>query len=322
MVASHFTLKQLNLFAGAGLFLLFLLAVARASYGEPQAVQTQMPSAPAISTQAAVVQPPPPPPDPQPRPVAEVLRSGTLIVISKKSQMMFVFQNGVLWKSSPVSTGKRGHTTPSGVFAILQKRVRHRSNKYSNAPMPYMQRLTWDGIAIHAGRLPGYPASHGCIRLPLSFARSLYDQTNFTSTTVVVTNEALKSAEAARSLALSTPMPVPKLPAAIPQAPVTELAQAAPPAIASPPVPVTTAQLSVPPNGGLIQLAAADSAQQAEAEWARLIALRPELRGFEKRIEAATVNSRQVYRLRAVASDAQAACAALQKAKVACFKVN
>lgn len=87
--------------------------------------------------------------------VREVLENGVLITISLASQQMHVFRNGVLWRSSPVSTGKRGKETPTGVFAILQKKKFHRSNLYSNAPMPFMQRLTWDGIAIHAGRLPG-----------------------------------------------------------------------------------------------------------------------------------------------------------------------
>src|SRR3546814_10651322 len=69
-----------------------------------------------------------------------------------------------------VSTGMKGHRTPTGEFPVLQKRQWHRSNLYSNAPMPFMQRLTWDGIALHAGHNPGYPASHGCIRLQIGSA--------------------------------------------------------------------------------------------------------------------------------------------------------
>ena len=67
--------------------------------------------------------------------------------------------------------------TPTGKFDILQKRARHFSNKYNNAPMPFMQRLTWDGIALHAGQIPGHPASHGCVRLPMDFARALFTAT-------------------------------------------------------------------------------------------------------------------------------------------------
>lgn len=96
------------------------------------------------------------------------------IVISLPLQQLFVYRGAALVAVSAVSTGSAGHETPTGEFTILQKDVDHRSNKYSDAPMPYMQRLTWDGIAIHAGRDPGHPASHGCVRVPLAFARQLY----------------------------------------------------------------------------------------------------------------------------------------------------
>ena len=88
------------------------------------------------------------------------------------------------WRT--VSTGSDGHETPVGDFTILEKQVFHRSNLYSDAPMPYMQRLTWDGIALHAGQLPGYPASHGCIRLPKAFARQLFDLTSMGGAVSVV----------------------------------------------------------------------------------------------------------------------------------------
>jgi hypothetical protein len=100
------------------------------------------------------------------------------IVIDRSQQRAFVYRGEQLIGVSTVSTGKKGHTTPLGTFAILQKAARHRSNKYSNAPMPFMQRLTWDGIALHAGSLPGYPASHGCIRLPWTFAKKLFAETS------------------------------------------------------------------------------------------------------------------------------------------------
>ncbi|RYY23464.1 MAG: hypothetical protein EOP62_20190 [Sphingomonadales bacterium] len=99
------------------------------------------------------------------------------IIVSIPQQRMFVYRDGELIAVSTVSTGKDGKDTPAGEFTILQKKTFHRSNLYSNAPMPYMQRLTWDGIALHAGHLPGYPASHGCIRLPKEFARELYEIT-------------------------------------------------------------------------------------------------------------------------------------------------
>jgi hypothetical protein len=99
------------------------------------------------------------------------------VVVSLAQQKAWVFRAGALIATSPVSTGRRGHETPAGTFPILQKQVHHRSNRYSNAPMPYMQRLTAYGIALHAGALPGYPASHGCIRLPRAFAKRLYGLT-------------------------------------------------------------------------------------------------------------------------------------------------
>jgi hypothetical protein len=112
-----------------------------------------------------------------------------LIVVSLKTQRAYAYRNGIPIGISTVSTGKAGYETPTGVFTVLQKRVDHKSNLYDNAPMPYMQRLTWDGIAMHAGNLPGYPASHGCIRLPMAFAQRLYALTRL-GLTVVITPEA------------------------------------------------------------------------------------------------------------------------------------
>lgn len=112
-----------------------------------------------------------------------------LIIVSLATQRLIAYRNGIPIGVSTVSTGMDGHETPAGVFTILQKNVDHRSNIYDNAPMPYMQRLTWDGIALHAGNLPGHPASHGCIRLPLDFARHLYGVTRL-GLTVIVTDEA------------------------------------------------------------------------------------------------------------------------------------
>src|SRR4029077_14140167 len=93
--------------------------------------------------------------------------SGPLMVlVSVPEQTMHVYRNGILIGRSTVSTGSKGNDTPGGVFTILEKKETHRSKKYDNAPMPNMQRLTWSGIAMHSGQLPGYAASHGCIRLP------------------------------------------------------------------------------------------------------------------------------------------------------------
>jgi lipoprotein-anchoring transpeptidase ErfK/SrfK len=103
------------------------------------------------------------------------------LVVSIEQQMAFVYRGGELIGVSTVSTGRAGHRTPTGTYPILQKNRRHFSNLYNNAPMPNMQRLTWGGIALHAGALPGYPASHGCIRLPMEFSRLLFGVTSLGS---------------------------------------------------------------------------------------------------------------------------------------------
>lgn len=105
----------------------------------------------------------------------EIAPSGPLVmVVSLDEQYLYVYRNGVAIGASPISSGKPGYETPTGVYTILQKERKHYSNLYNNAPMPFMQRLTWDGIAMHGGNLPGHPASHGCIRLPQSFAEKLF----------------------------------------------------------------------------------------------------------------------------------------------------
>jgi lipoprotein-anchoring transpeptidase ErfK/SrfK len=96
------------------------------------------------------------------------------IVVSIPDQRVHVYRNGIRIAVSTCSTGKPGHSTPTGVFTILQKDKHHRSSTYNNAPMPNMNRLTWSGIALHAGQLPGYPASHGCVRLPMKFSELLF----------------------------------------------------------------------------------------------------------------------------------------------------
>jgi len=112
-----------------------------------------------------------------------------LLTIDLTAQRAMVYRDGVLIAASAISTGSMGRETPTGVFTILEKKVMHRSITYDDAPMPYMQRLTSKGIAIHAGDLPGYPASHGCIRLPNEFAKQLYGVTEI-GTPVMITNDA------------------------------------------------------------------------------------------------------------------------------------
>jgi lipoprotein-anchoring transpeptidase ErfK/SrfK len=117
------------------------------------------------------------------------------IVVSLPLQRAYVYRGGTLIGVSTVSTGQPGYETPVGSFNILQKRREHYSNRYDNAPMPFMQRLTWDGIALHAGAIPNRPASHGCIRLPTAFARNLFAVTEL-GAAVHVTDLAPSAGEA------------------------------------------------------------------------------------------------------------------------------
>ena len=119
-----------------------------------------------------------------------------VLIVSLPGQRMYVFRNGVRIGVSTVSSGKKGHATPTGIFTILQKKVRHESNIYKGAQMPHMQRLTWTGIAMHAGHLPGYPASHGCVRLPTDFAEKLYSVTG-NGTSVIITDDKFAPGETA-----------------------------------------------------------------------------------------------------------------------------
>lgn len=121
--------------------------------------------------------------------VAERAAQGPLVInVSLSRQRLTVYDANGPIASSPVSSGRVGYATPTGVFTILQKRRMHYSNLYDSAPMPNMQRLTWSGVALHAGALPGYPASHGCIRLPHGFSKKLFGMTKM-GTRVIVTRD-------------------------------------------------------------------------------------------------------------------------------------
>jgi hypothetical protein len=121
----------------------------------------------------------------------QVAPGGPLLVyVDLSRQRATVYRNGVRIAVSTISSGRDGYETPTGVFTILQKDADHRSNRYNSAPMPYQQRLTWDGVALHAGGLPGYPESHGCVHLPIGFARALFSITRLGVTVVVQGNAA------------------------------------------------------------------------------------------------------------------------------------
>jgi hypothetical protein len=128
-----------------------------------------------------------------------------LIIISITDQRISLYDDGALIARSSVSTGVKNHPTPLGVFSVISKSRFHRSNIYSNAPMPYMQRITWSGIALHAGDLPGYPASHGCIRLTHDFAVRLFHLTK-RGTRVIIAHDDIQPTEI-RSPQLFVPKP-------------------------------------------------------------------------------------------------------------------
>ncbi len=177
---------------------------------KPGTGATQPPSLPSPPTveepvasrvEPQVVTPAPPPKPVKTKGPTDALKPGQFVWEKRESyegplkivavldiQRMYVFQNDELIGFSTISAGKKGKETPTGYFNILQKNIDHKSNLYSNAPMPFMQRLTWDGIAIHGGHIPGYPASHGCIRLPHEFAKALYGITQMEQEVVVLKN--------------------------------------------------------------------------------------------------------------------------------------
>ncbi len=131
----------------------------------------------------------------------EISPAGPVVVlISLSRQILYVYRNGIRIGRSTVSSGKEGHRTPTGVFTILEKQVRHVSTIFRGASMPYMERLTWGGVAMHGGNLPGYPASHACVRLPIEFARKLYSVTGLGTTVIVTDGESASGATSAPGL--------------------------------------------------------------------------------------------------------------------------
>jgi len=146
------------------------------------------------------------------------------MVVDLDRQVAFVYRGDTLIGITTISSGKDGKETPLGTYPILQKQVKHRSNLYGAAPMPYMQRLTWDGVALHAGIVPGYRSSHGCVHLPAAFARALYEETDL-GATVAITEDGTTLADALPE----TPETAP----ADPNAPTLDDVEQAPAVVAS-----------------------------------------------------------------------------------------
>ncbi len=135
------------------------------------------------------------------------------VVVSRDQQSLVVYDGDTVVATSKVSTGKAGHATPTGIFSILEKRRRHELNIYSNAPMPFMQRLTWSGIALHgSNHVPDYPASHGCVRLPGKFAASLFKMTGY-GMHVVISDRQIAPVEVASEMLFQPSESRPKGPA-------------------------------------------------------------------------------------------------------------
>jgi len=131
-------------------------------------------------------------------PVSDIPKGPQQIFISINQQKLHFYSNGVHVADTSIATGVAAHPTPFGVFSIIQKQVFHRSNIYSNAPMPFMQRITWSGVAMHEGKDIGHPASHGCIRMPHDFAVRLYHLTKL-NTRVIIARAELRPVEFADS---------------------------------------------------------------------------------------------------------------------------
>src|SRR5499427_4410550 len=119
-------------------------------------------------------------------------RSGVplLAVVGLDTQRVSIYDSaGRLLQRSPVSTGQAGYETPAGIFSVVQKKADHNSNLYEDGNMPFMQRITWSGIALHGGVLPGHPASHGCVRMPYDFAQRLFGVTRLGMRVIVAPSD-------------------------------------------------------------------------------------------------------------------------------------
>jgi len=168
-------------------------------------------------------------PDPKSSELAKAAHGPLQAIISIHDQKLTLYADGNPIAHSQVATGVPGHPTPTGIFSVIQKERYHTSNIYSGAPMPFMQRITWSGVALHLGVVPGHPASHGCIRLPDAFARQLWGTTKLGARVLIVRDEvAPVPFEHERLFAFRQPAPPPVTPpSAQPDTPAAEGAPAA-----------------------------------------------------------------------------------------------
>jgi L,D-transpeptidase catalytic domain len=188
------------------------------------------------------------------KPFGDVPKGPLQIIVSINQQKLHVYSDGVHVADSSVATGVPRLPTPQGVFSVIQKQVFHRSNIYSNAPMPYMQRITWSGVAMHEGEDIGHPASHGCIRMPHDFAARLYRLTKI-GVRVIISRPELKPSDIADGHLFVHKEPPPETvanaaPAAIaaPASPSVPDASAAKTPVSDVPAAAATAQQTSPPS--------------------------------------------------------------------------
>jgi lipoprotein-anchoring transpeptidase ErfK/SrfK len=208
------SVKLNNLRQTAMVFALLCVTVATMAVAAPVFAAGNSPAAtlpaivaeaPTVAPQAAIPAAPAPAPAPKKDEEAEIMEKASLkpgdfvwrenassivgaprLLVSIMDQRAYLYRGDAMVAVTTVSTGRKGHTTPTGTFRITEKRAVHFSNKYDNAPMPHMQRLTNDGIALHAGHIPGRPASHGCVRLPAKFAAALFKVTRVGTPVTIV----------------------------------------------------------------------------------------------------------------------------------------
>ncbi len=143
--------------------------------------------------------------DPVEETASRVIGEPIMAIVSIKTQQITVYDAHGWTHRSPISSGMRGHETPAGIFAVVQKNAEHRSNLYDDAWMPHMQRLTWNGIALHGGAIPGHPASRGCVRLPYGFAERLFEKTRIGMRVIVSPNDTAPVEFAHPTLQMSGP---------------------------------------------------------------------------------------------------------------------
>jgi len=181
-IRAHPSFHSLRTKGLLGSICLFGIGAALAMSSSPAAAQSRLNDKAAQKSKAEHI---------SKQPFGDIPKGPLQIFISISQQKLFLYSDGTLVADASVATGVPGHLTPMGVFSVIQKQRFHRSNIYSNAPMPFMQRITWSGVAMHEGPGVGHPASHGCIRMPDGFAERLYGVTPL-GTPVIIARNALK----------------------------------------------------------------------------------------------------------------------------------